>query len=256
MSVLTHLQSTVTAIKIADWERTTINTSIGSLSTKLGNHFNNLHSEFVFGSYDRRTILRRSKDPNSDVDYMVVFDDGSSFRPQTLMTRLRTFAESNYSRNEIHQSSPTIVLELSHIKFELAPAYVSWGTYYIPAPASSYSDWISTDPNGIKSDLESKHRNNNYLIRDLILLMKYWNVNNGKVYSSYELERFIIDRWYFYCYNLKDYFYSVVSGLSTYNLPDYKVTKVNRLKSVVEKTKEYEDDDMPYSAETEIKKEI
>lgn len=129
MSVLTHLQSTVSAVKIADWERTSIDTSINTLSRKLGNHFNNLNSRFVFGSYDRRTILRRSKDPNSDVDYMVVFNDGSNYQPQTLMTRLKTFAEANYTRNEIKQSSPTIVIELSSIKFELVPAYVSWGTY-------------------------------------------------------------------------------------------------------------------------------
>lgn len=73
MSVLTHLQETVTAVQIADWERISIDTSIATLSTKLGNHFKNLNSKFVFGSYERRTILRRSKDANSDVDYMVVF---------------------------------------------------------------------------------------------------------------------------------------------------------------------------------------
>lgn len=100
MSVLTHLQETVTTIKIADWERIAIDTSISTLSTKLGNHFNNLHSKFVFGSYDRRTILRRSKDANSDVDYMVVFNDGADYKPQTLMTRLKTFAESNYSKTK------------------------------------------------------------------------------------------------------------------------------------------------------------
>lgn len=39
MSVLTHLQETATAIKIADWERTAIDTSISTLSTKLGKHY-------------------------------------------------------------------------------------------------------------------------------------------------------------------------------------------------------------------------
>lgn len=256
MSVLSHLQDTVNAVKIADWERTSIDTSINSLSTKLSNHFSNLHSKFVYGSYDRRTILRRSKDANSDVDYMVVFNDGANYKPQTLMTRLKTFAEYNYTKNEIYQSSPTIVLELGHIKFELAPAYISWGTYYIPAPASLYTDWISTNPSGLKTELENKHRNNNYLIRDLIQILKYWNVNNGKVYSSYELERYVIDKWFFLCTNLKDYFYQAVEGLSIYNLTDYKKTKVENLKKIVAATKKYEADGMPISAETEIKKAI
>lgn len=256
MSVLTHLQDTVNSIKIADWERTAIDTSISTLSTKLGNHFSNLNSKFVFGSYDRRTILRRSKDENSDVDYMVVFNDGADYKPQTLMTRLKTFAENNYSKNEIYQSSPTIVLVLGHIKFELAPAYVSWGTYYIPAPASSYNDWISTNPSGMKSDLDSKQRDNNYLIKDLIQILKYWNVKNGKVYSSYELERYVIDKWFFFCTNLKEYFYSAVEGLSTYGLPDYKKSKVETLKQIIINTKKYEAESMPVSAENEIRKAI
>lgn len=256
MSVLTHLQNTVSAIKIAEWERTSIDTSIRTLSTKLNNHFNNLNSKFVFGSYDRRTILRRSKDPNSDVDYMVVFNDGSSYQPQTLMTRLRTFAEANYTRNEITQSSPTIVIELSSIKFELVPAYVSWGTYYIPAPASSYTNWISSNPSGMKTELDSKHSSNNYLIKDLVQLLKYWNVKNGKVYSSYEIERYVIDKWFFSCTNLKDYFYSAVEGLSSYGKSIYNTSKVTRLKGVVAQTKLYESNGMPSSAEIEIQKEI
>jgi len=256
MSVLSHLQDTASAIKIADWERTAIDTSISSLSTKLGSNFSNLHSKFVFGSYDRRTILRRSKDANSDVDYMVVFNDGADCKPQTLMTRLKTFAENNYAKNEIYQSTPTIVLELGHIKFELAPAYVSWGTYYIPAPASDYADWISTNPTGMKTDLDNKQKDNNYLIRDLIQILKYWNVNNGKVYSSYVLEKYVLDKWFFLCTNLKDYFYSAVEGLPSSGLPDYKKTKVETLKKIVANTKKYEADNMPATAETEIKKAI
>ncbi len=142
MSVLTHLLDTSEAVKIQEWERLLIDTSISTLSFKLVRHFNNIESRFVFGSYDRKTILRRSKDPDSDVDYMVIFKDGSNYKPQTLMTRLKSFAEANYLKNEIYQSSPTVVLELGHIKFELAPAYESWGTIYIPAPSSNFIDWI------------------------------------------------------------------------------------------------------------------
>lgn len=256
MSVLSHLDDTANAVKIADWERISIDTSIGALSTKLGRHFNNLHSKYVYGSYDRRTILRRSKDPNSDVDYMVVFSDGADYKPQTLMTRLKTFAEANYYRNEIYQSTPTIVLELSNIRFELAPAYISWGTYYIPAPVSSYTEWISTNPSGMKTDLDNKQRNNKYLIRDLIQLLKYWNVKNDKVYTSFVLERFVLDKMFFFCTNLKDYFYSAVESLPTSNLPYYKSSKVDSLKQIVINTKKYEAHNMPATAEAEIRKAI
>lgn len=256
MSVLTHLEETVNSVKIADWERILIDTSINSLSNKLSKHFNNLNSKFVYGSYDRRTILRRSKDPNSDVDYMVVFSDGANFQPQTLMTRLRNFAEANYTRNEIYQSSPTIVLELGHIKFELAPAYISWGTYYIPAPYSSYSNWISTNPNGMKTDLDNKQRDNKYLMRDLIQLLKYWNVKNNKVYTSYELEKYVHNKWFFFCSNLKDYYYDAVEGLPIDNLPAYKSLKVEALKQIIRNTKNYEANNYLFLAEAEIAKAI
>jgi predicted nucleotidyltransferase len=194
MSVLSYLTDLSSTITIANWERTTIDTSIDSLSGKLGDYFDNIQSKFVFGSYDRRTILRRSKDAESDVDFMVSFTDGSEWTPQTLMNRLKRFAENNYSKNEIYQSSPTVVLELSHIKFELVPAYHTWGAYHIPAPASSYMSWINTYPHALKGQLKDKNSNNNYKIRKLVRLLKYWNVLNGRVYSSYELEKFIIDK--------------------------------------------------------------
>jgi len=254
MSVLSYLTDLSSSINIADWERQRIDTSITTLLRKLNSHFTNLESAFVFGSYDRKTILRRSRDLNSDVDIMVNFKDGSDWTPQTLMNRLKRFVETNYSSNEIHQSSPTIVLELGHIKFELVPAYHTWGAYHIPAPASGYFRWIDSYPNVMKADLNNKNRNNHYVIRKLVRLLKYWNVRNGKVYSSYELEKSIIDMHFFFCSNLKDYFYDAVESLSTYGLSYYKETKVSTLKRLVAETKKYEQSNMPYTAEDEIKK--
>src|SRR5690606_40140815 len=57
----------------------------------------------------RGTILPRSMDEQSDIDYMVVFSDGSA-TPQTYLNRLKTFVEKRYGSSEIYQSSPTIVL--------------------------------------------------------------------------------------------------------------------------------------------------
>lgn len=251
MSVLSYLTDLSSTITIADWERNSIDISINTLSNKLGNYFNNIATKFVYGSYDRKTILRRSKDSNSDVDFLVSFSDGNEWSPQTLMNRLKRFAEANYSKNEIYQSSPTIVLELSHIKFELVPA---WGTFNIPAPSSSYTTWIGTYPLTFKDQLNDKNKENNYQIRKLVRLLKYWNVINNKVYSSYELEKYVIDKYFFFCTNLKDYFFQAIEGLPTYGLPDYKKTKVDRLKNIIKETKENERQGWNTLAEIEIKK--
>lgn len=88
----------------------------------------------------------------------------------------------------------------------------------------------------------------------MVRLIKYWNVNNGRVYSSYDLENHIINQNYMFCNNLKDYFYNAVEGLQTWGLSEYKVNKVSRLKDIVQKAKYYERNSMPISAEEDIRK--
>ena len=258
MSVLSHLSEVANSIKILDGERNAIDTSINNLANKLDSYFpTTIQTKFVFGSYDRKTILRRSKDSQSDVDYMIVFNDADSYTPQTLMNRLKNFAIAKYSSSEIYQSSPTVVLELNHIKFELAPAKKDWlGLLYIPAPASNYQNWIHTDPASVKTNLNTKNQSCNYQIRKLVRILKYWNVLNGRPYSSYTLEKYVIDKNFWFCTNLKEYFYQAVEGLSTLGLSISNTSKVNSLKDTVNKTKRYEADAMPITAELELKKAI
>lgn len=256
MSVLSHLDNLGSNLILTTSENSSINTSISTLKTRLGYYFNSIDENFVFGSYDRGVILPRNIDSNSDIDFIIVFNDGSEKTPQTLLTRLKNFAEYYYSTSEIHQSSPTMVLSLNHIKFELVPAYKSWGTLYIPAPSSNYQDWTSTNPSQMKTDLVNKNINNNYKIKPLVRVLKYWNVRNGKVYSSYELEQYIMGKTYFFDTNLKDYFFTAANGLPTWNLPEYKKRKVERLQSKLQEVQSYLDDNMPYTAEEKLKDEL
>jgi hypothetical protein len=201
------------------------------------------------------TILPRKADSRSDIDYMIVFDNNNGYKPQTFIDRLKRFAEAKYSTSEIAQSHPTVVLKLNHIKFDLVPAYENWwGVLQIPAPSSSYQDWMSTDPNGFNDDLTSKNQNNSNLIKPMIRLVKYWNAQNGYVYDSFLLEKSMVANSYWSCYNLKDYFFEAINDLQTWDLPQYKKDKVQRAQDIAAKTKEYEEDDMPASAESEIKK--
>src|SRR5687767_6476085 len=148
MSVATHLEGTVSALVLSTSEKDSVARSIGTLRDRLTYHFGDAVKEKIqFGSSTRDTILPRSADPQSDIDYMVVFDNSSGYKPQTFIERLRKFAEARYGSSEIYRSSPTVVLNLNHIMFELVPAYRSWGTLYIPAPSKSFLEWTSTDPN-------------------------------------------------------------------------------------------------------------
>jgi predicted nucleotidyltransferase len=262
MSVLSHLTQRGRELILSEYEKSNIRTSIATLRTRLGYYFNNgeIRNQFVFGSFDRDTILPRSKDENSDIDYMIVFNNPQGLQPQTLLNQLRRFVETYYSRSEIYQSSPTIVLELGHIKFELVPALqgsvFSTEEYLIPSPVSSYLNWTGTNPSQLKRELNDKNVQHNSLIKPLIRILKYWNALNGKVFSSYELEKHIINQSYWFCNNLKDCFYIAVESLNQWGLPDYKATKLQRLKSIVAETKRLENAGYGALAEIEIKKVI
>jgi hypothetical protein len=242
---------------LSENEKSGITTSINALSSRLNGYFgSNISSHFQFGSSTRGTILPRKADSNSDIDYMIVFDtsiDGMR-KPQTYLDRLRKFATTRYSTSEIYPSHPTIVLSLNHIKFELVPAIHNYG-YQIPSPASSYIDWIDTNPTGTNQSLQDKNKAANYQIKPLVRLVKYWNATQGYPFTSFALEQYIVGNYFGSCTTLKDYFYAFWSDLScTYDSPQSCKNKVERAKKYAANAKKYENDNMPVYAELEIKK--
>lgn len=77
MSVLNYLQGRASQAVLSGDEQSSINTSISTLSTRLNAYFGDkLTEHFRFGSSTRSTILPRSMDEHSDIDYMVVFAKG------------------------------------------------------------------------------------------------------------------------------------------------------------------------------------
>ncbi len=215
MSVLSHLRNAANNAVLSQRERNSIRISIATISDRLDASFGADVSEHImFGSYQRNTILPRSMDDRSDVDYMVVFED-AGHRPQTYLDRLRRFAEDRYHSSEVHQSNPTMVLELNHIKFDLVPAVRNWfGSLRIPAPASNFLDWVDTDPGGFNNELGRANQRCSSLLKPTIRLIKYWNAVNGHVFDSYELEQELVGQSFFLCENLQDYCFAAIQGLS------------------------------------------
>lgn len=259
MSVLSHLESVARNAILNGTEETSIKTSISTLQSRLDSYFGDKVSiHFKFGSSTRDTILPRNMDENSDIDYMVVFNDTTK-KPQTYLDNLKTFVEKYYSKSEIKQANPVIVLELNHIKFELVPAInkgtILYPSYYIPAKAADTNDWIFTDPNDFNNKLVEKNKNNNYEIKRLIRLVKYWNALNGYPFVSFLKEQDIASKYYYNSTNLKDYFFEYMLGMNVSSFK-YQTTKdkVEKAQKIIRQTKDYEAQGMPVSAESEIKK--
>lgn len=259
MSVQTHLSTTSSRLILTSDEDMSISKSISILQTRLQDWFGkNLISHFIFGSYTRSTILPRSIDINSDIDYMLVFDNSENIKPQAFFDKIKKFVDAKYSTSEVYQSYPTIVLKLNHIKFELVPSYkkFSWSDKFQIPSKVTYDNWIDTEPSKLKIELTNKNSNNKSLIKPLVRLLKYWNVRENKIYSSYEIERFVIDNTFLETDNIKTIFFEAIDDLygKRRSLSENKKLKVEKAKDIVDKTRKYENAEMPNSAESEIKK--
>lgn len=251
MSVNSYLERLASDLVLKDSEKSSITTSINTIKSRLSSYFgNDVIEKFVFGSYTRGTILPRKADEKSDIDLMVVFDNINNYKPQTFLDKLKRFAEYYYSQSEIHQSHPTIILELNHIKFELVPAYTNYRMYFIPDKSGG---WMNTDPNGFNDKLVECNKNNGYKIKPIVRLIKHWNIQkNNRKLESYLLEKKIADEMmysYFSCYSYADYAKKALRVNKNY----WSDTEIDTAIEHINKALEYESENMPYSAELEIK---
>ncbi|MCK0153793.1 hypothetical protein MWU49_08770 [Alcanivorax sp. S6407] len=261
MTVNGYLMALSSAAVIRDREKEGIQRSISGLQSRLDQAFGDeIREDFIFGSYTRGTILPRSMDKRSDIDYMIVFRDSSS-RPQTYLDRLRRFVKVYYSRSEIAQSSPTIALSLNHIKFELVPAtYHWWHGLRIPARRSDYNDWISTNPNDVNEILVGANKSNGNLIKPMIRLVKYWNARNRYPFQSFELERMLADKSYFGIrfrgqIQLKDYFFDAMRSLEYCDRDaQYKIDAIDRAHDLIARAEDFLSRQQDDQAERAIKR--
>lgn len=229
-------------------------TSISTLQTRIEQYFSAgaIRLHFRFGSSTRGTILPRSMDEQSDIDYMIVFGERNA-TPQTYLNRVRAFVDKYYSSSAIKQSSPTIVLELNHIKFDLVPATTTWfGELQIP---NNSGEWMTTNPNDFNQTLESKNKDNKSLIKPTIRLFKYWNSTAGFPFQSFEMEKWVCNLSFWFQSNQKDYFFALVDNLETSSSYSQWVNnEITRAKNIVANVRQYEKDEMPATAEKEIRK--
>jgi predicted nucleotidyltransferase len=253
MSVISYLDTRASQATLSGDEETSINTSIATIKTRLTSHFgNDLGEQFRFGSSTRGTILPRSMDAHSDIDYLVVFSE-TGYTPQTYLDRLKRFAEKYYASSDIQQSSPSLVLQLNHIKFDLVPALKqTYGGYKIPNGPSA---WQDTNPNDFNGKLTAKNNSELSKIKPIIRLAKYWNAQSGYVYNSYGLERYIVGLSYPTARNIRDYLFTTFDGLNLGDgQPQWRKYKLASAKTIIAKVRQLERDGLLIPAESEVKK--
>lgn len=220
-------------------------TEVEKINSSISNLFTNLNKElgilikrrFIFGSYDRDTILPRSIDRYSDVDIMVVFNHTDYERePETYRNWLKNFADKYYKDrygSEVIKSHPTITIRLNNIHYDLVPAKELTYTYspselYIP---SKITGWQITDPNDVKTKLITANTQYNNVVRPIIRLLKAWNCFNDYPYDSYKLELEITAMNFYGDTVQKGFFYAVGKLTSMLSITDSQ-TKRDKVQSL------------------------
>lgn len=212
-----------------------INTSITNLLSNLDKELGILiNRRFIFGSYDRDTILPRKFDSKSDIDIMVVFNHTDYERtPDTYRAWLKNFADKYYKDrygSEVVKSFPTVTIRLNNISYDLVPAkeenYFYSSTLYIPGN----NGWRITNPHDVKQKLTDANTRYKSIVRPLIRIMKAWNCYNGFPYDSYLLELEITEM-NFYNDNVQTGLFYLAGQLSAnWNDPQSKKDKITSLK--------------------------
>jgi len=238
-----HLTALAKSLIITPEFKQRVDTSISHLKENLWGAFQDRLVEVVnIGSYDRETFVQQDKE--ADVDMLVV-SKKAEFKPETFLKQIREVCERKYSRSEIYQDHPTIVIDMDHVKFEIVPSWLVGGnTVKIPAPRTADLRWIDSAPKDFKAVLNKRDATYKGLIIPLIRIYKYWNCLNGKAFVSFELERFIVNKT-LNGSSLRDYFMSLGAYLDELAKTDQQKKAVSGLKEKIRRLKALETNKIP-----------
>lgn len=219
-------------IKYKSKEREYINEKIVNFQKALKLYFSDQVSEvLIFGSYKRDTILPRKSDEKSDIDVLVIFNLAQrEYTPETYRNQLKKFAKSKYPRTPVIKDHPSVVLELSNIKFDLVPCRIYEGFFsnYYQIPNKN-GDWMDTYPREFNVELTNSNKKYNSIVKPMIRLLKRWNAYNNYPFASYEFEQ-IIAKMNFTKDNYQTGFLYAIDQLPTNNLNLAGIKKVETLK--------------------------
>lgn len=208
-TLLQKIDEMIDKISVTDRQEESIESSTNNLNNHLTNDDNELdiNGTFVDGSYERDTIIR----PLDDVDIFAVLNRekwcdeyGELPNPQSVLTKIKNKLNSlSDYKDKVTQDRPCVTVKLSDKNFDVLPSFEdSWGGYFIPN--YDLATWTDTYPKQLSKNLNDCHRKNNYKIKPLVKVVKYWNREfNNKRIPSFQIEETIIA--YFNVYSFANY---------------------------------------------------
>lgn len=148
---------------------------------------------FLTGSYSRQTLIAPLKE--ADIDIFFVLDpryyhhfNGQNGNQAGLLDWVRRTLKKTYTKTpDISRNGQAVTIRFDDFVVDVVPGFSRKGGGFL-IPNSINQSWISTDPKKHVEIMSVANKAHNNDLVPLIKMIKAWNKNNGKYFSSFHLE--------------------------------------------------------------------
>jgi hypothetical protein len=146
-----------------------------------------VHDSFLTGSYIRSTMVSPLKE--ADIDIFAVLDASYyELGAVGLLDKVRKVLLKTYTQSpKISRNGQAVTITFSDFVVDVVPAFRRDGGGYL-IPTSYTNQWIATDPTRHITYLSEQNKHHSGDLVPFIKMVKGWNRNNGKPFTSFYLE--------------------------------------------------------------------
>lgn len=180
-------------LEITTLQTNTVSTRQNNVRTVVEAHLTVLDS-FLTGSYSRSTMIAPLKE--ADVDIFVVLDskyfynynNGQNGGQAGLLDLLKRTLKKTYTETpDISRNGQAVTIRFTDFIVDVVPGFNREGGGYL-IPISVNNTWIATDPKKHVEIVAASNKAHNGDFVPLVKMIKAWNKNNNKYFSSFHLE--------------------------------------------------------------------
>jgi hypothetical protein len=179
-------------LEITDLQEATVSTRQKNVREVMEAGINILDS-FLTGSYSRQTLIAPLKE--ADIDIFFVLDskyfyhyDGKNGGQAGLLDWVKSILLKTYTLTpDISRNGQAVTIRFTDFVVDVVPGFNRQGGGYL-IPNSINQNWISTDPKKHVEIMAAANKQHNGDLIPFLKMVKAWNKNNSKYFSSFHLE--------------------------------------------------------------------
>lgn len=148
---------------------------------------------FLTGSYSRSTMIAPLKE--ADVDIFFVLNsryfhhyNGQNGGQAGFLDWVKRILQKTYTKTpDISRNGQAVTIRFTDFVVDVVPGFKREGGGFL-IPNSANQSWISTDPKKHVDIMTAANKTHSGNLVPLIKMIKAWNKNNNKYFSSFHLE--------------------------------------------------------------------